>query len=42
MTVFKHGIAELIARADFIDIQILVELQDSGWFFGSSSCPARI
>jgi hypothetical protein len=41
MTILKHGIAELIATADFIGIQILGELQGSGWFSGSSSCPAR-
>jgi hypothetical protein len=42
MTVFKHGIADLIAITDFIDIQILGELQGSGWFSGSSFCPVRI
>jgi hypothetical protein len=42
MTVFKHGIADLIATTDFIDMQALGELQGSGWFSGSSSCPAGI
>jgi len=35
---FKHGIADLIATADFIDKQILGELQGSVWLSGSSSC----